>query len=65
MVIVNPIGPDVTVNAYYIEDPQYAEALRKNSYNQRLDSMPSNPQSQINGAYNHVSIDSKVRVLFF
>jgi len=55
---VNPVGPDVTVNAYYIEDPQYAEALRKNSYNQRLDSLPSNPQ--INGTYNQVPVESKV-----
>jgi hypothetical protein len=35
---VNPIGPDVTTNAYYIDrqSEDYVSALRKNAYNQQL-----------------------------
>lgn len=49
---VNPFGPDVTTNTYYIDDATYADALRKNAYNQHLVTAAAVPPL---GSQTHIS----------
>ncbi|XP_074593436.1 nephrin-like isoform X2 [Brevipalpus obovatus] len=46
---VNPVGPDVTVNTYFMDDPHYVDAIRKNSYNQHFENTVNlvSPQTQL------------------